>query len=157
MQHRMRTHQLSEYQILDVLKKEQVGTLATINEDGSPYATPMHFAYHEQKLYLHGLPAGQKIDNLRRCSRVSFTVYHMDALLLDESGKPCDTNTAYQSVIIGGNASLLAETDAREFALGLIIDKYTPHLSDQPLPKNMVKGTAVIVIDITSMTGKYWE
>ena len=157
MQHRMRTHQLSECQILDVLKKEPVGTLATINEDGSPYAAPMHFAYCEKKLYLHGLPIGQKIENLRRCSRVGFTVYHMDALLLDENGRPCDTNTAYQSVIMSGNASLLAEMDAKKSALGLIIDKYTPHLSGQPLPENMVKGTAVIVVDITSITGKYWE
>lgn len=156
MQHRMKTHQLTEAQISALLKSEQVGTLATINEDGSPYATPMHFVFHEGKLYMHGLPAGQKIENLRRCGRVCFTVYRMDGLILDENEKPCDTNTAYQSVIVRGTASLLTDADEKRAALGLIVGKYTPQLSDKPLPENMVRGTAVIMIDISDMTGKYW-
>lgn len=157
MQHRMRTHQLAKEQILEILRKEQVGTLATINKDGSPYAIPVHFAYHDGKIYMHGLPAGQKVENLKRCSKVSFTVYHMDALLLDENEKPCDTNTAYRSVIVSGDASFLTETEAKKFALGHIIEKYTPQLSDKPLPENMVNGTAVMMVDITAVTGKYWE
>lgn len=105
---------------------------------------------------MHGLSAGQKIENIRRCGKVCFTVYHMDALLLDESEKPCDTNTAYQSVIISGTAALLTEADEKRAALGLIIGKYTPQLATKPLPDNMVRGTAVIMIDISDMTGKYW-
>ena len=157
MQHRMKTHQLTEAQIVEVLKKEPVGTLATINEDGSPYATPMHFVYQDGKLYMHGLPAGQKIDNLRRCSDICFSVYHMEGLLLDEDEKPCDTNTAYQSVIINGKASFLTDVDEKRYALGMIIGKYTPQLSDKPILENMIKGTAVIMINIVAVTGKYWE
>lgn len=157
MQYRMKTHQLSEKQIKEILSKEQVGTLATINEDGSPYATPIHFVYNDGKLYMHGLPAGQKIENIRRNGSVNFMVYHMSGLLLDENENPCDTNTAYQSVIVSGNASLLTEMDAKKTALGLIVEKYTPQFSNKPLPEKMVKGTAVIVVDIKSMSGKYWE
>lgn len=157
MQHRMKTHQLTEEQIRTVLEQEQVGVLATINEDGTPYATPMHFAYHDGRLYMHGLPAGQKVSNLKRCGSVCFTVYHMTGLLLDENGKPCDTNTAYQSVIVSGTASFLTDLDAKRAALGRIVGKYTPQLADRPLPDNMVRGTAVIEIDIAAATGKYWE
>ena len=157
MQYRMKTHQLSEKQIEEILSKEQVGTLATINEDGSPYATPIHFVYNDGKLYMHGLPAGQKIENIRRNGNVSFTAYHMSGLLLDENEIPCDTNTAYQSVIISGNASFLTEVNAKKSVLERIVEKYTPQLSNKPLPDKMVKGTAVIVVDIKSMSGKYWE
>lgn len=157
MQRRMKTHQLSEKQTEEILKIEQVGTLATINEDGSPYATPIHFVYDNGKIYMHGLPAGQKIENIRRNGSVSFMVYHMNGLLLDENEIPCDTNTAYQSVIISGNASFITEPNAKKTVLELIVGKYTPQLSDKPLPEKMVKGTAVIMIEITSMSGKYWE
>lgn len=157
MQYRMKTHQLSEKQIEEILKREQVGTLATINEDGSPYATPIHFVYDNGKIYMHGLPAGQKIENIRRNGSVSFMVYHMKGLLLDETEIPCDTNTAYQSVIISGNASFITELNAKKSVLELIVGKYTPQLSGKPLPEKMVKGTAVIMVDITSMSGKYWE
>lgn len=157
MQYRMKTHQLSENRIEEILKNEQVGTLATINEDGSPYTTPIHFVYCDKKLYMHGLPAGQKIENIRRNASVSFTVYRMNGLLLDENENPCDTNTAYQSVIIAGKASLLTNPDAKRSALELIVGKYTPQLSDKPLPEKMVKGTAVIAVDITSASGKYWD
>lgn len=157
MQYSMKTHQLSKKQIEEILKREQVGTLATINEDGHPYATPIHFVYDGGKLYMHGLPAGQKIENISRNGIVSFTVYHMNGLVLDKNEIPCDTNTVYQSVIISGNASILTELNAKKSALELIIKKYTPQLSDKPLPEKMIKGTAVIMVDITSMTGKYWK
>lgn len=84
-------------------------------------------------------------------------VYHMNGLLLDENEIPCDTNTAYQSVIISGNASFITEPNAKKSVLELIVGKYTPQLSDKPLPEKMVKGTAIIMVDITSMSGKYWE
>lgn len=157
MQYRMKTHQLSGKQIEEILKREQVGTLATINEDGTPYATPIHFVFENGRLYMHGLPAGQKIENIRRNGSVSFMIYHMNGLLLDENEIPCDTNTAYQSVIISGNASLLSDLTAKKSVLESIIAKYTPQLLDKSLPEKMVKGTAVIVVDITSMSGKYWE
>lgn len=157
MQYRMKTHQLSEKQIEEILKKEQVGTLATINEDGTPYATPVHFVFENGRLYMHGLPSGQKIENIRRNGSVSFMAYHMNGLLLDENEIPCDTNTAYQSVIVSGNASLLVDLNAKKSVLESIVAKYTPQLLDKALPEKMVKGTAVIIVDITSISGKYWE
>lgn len=153
----MKTHQLSAGQMEKLLETEQVGTLATVNEDGSPYTTPVHFLYQDARLYIHGLPAGKKLDNLKRISAVCFSVYRMDALLFDEAGKPCDTNTRYQSVIIQGNASILADAKEKACVLDGFVNKYTPHLSGVPLPENRVKGTGVISVAISEMTGKYWE
>lgn len=156
MQYRMKKYQLNEEQISRLLYKMQVASLATTNYDGTPYVTPVHFLYLNGHVYIHGLPAGKKIDNIKANPTVSLSVYEMDCLLLDSEGKPCDTNTKYQSVILQGTASLLTDIDTKETVLDGIVKKYTPHISNKTLPKNMVKGTAVIKISIEQVTGKYF-
>lgn len=157
MQHRMKTHQLSEEQIHQLLECSQIGSLVTLNSDGTPYVTPMHFVYYQNAIFTHGLPNGKKLDNIADDPRVGFCVYEMDKLLLDKEGKPCDTNTKYESVIISGTARLADDINEKENILKKIVEKYTPHLASKELPINMVKGTVVIQIDITEITGKYYS
>ena len=38
-----------------------------------------------------------------------------------------------------------------------IIRKYTPHLTQKEIPDNMLRGTAVIKIEITRKSGKYYK
>ena len=157
MQHRMKTHPLTKEKIDKLLSSTSTGSLATLNNDGSPYVIPVHFLYHNDAIYIHGLPKGQKIDNIRADSRVSMTVYEMDSLLLDPSEKPCDTNTKYESVIVSGKAILVDDREHKKGVLAGIVKKYTPHLTQKELPDNMVKGTAVIKIEMQNVTGKYYE
>ena len=157
MQYRMKTHPLSDDRLNDLLNRVETGSLATMNEDGTPYNTPVHFVYINSSIYVHGLPKGQKIDNIIRNSKVGFTAYDMQALLLDENGKPCDTNTKYESIILSGNAMLVEDIQVKEDILKKVVEKYTPHLAGKELPAPMVKGTAVIQIDIMEMTGKYYS
>ena len=56
-----------------------------------------------------------------------------------------------------GTAEIVCDTERKRAVLDAIVDKYTPQLSGIRLPDNMVKGTAVVEIRITEMTGKYWE
>lgn len=157
MQHRMKTHQLSEEQIHRLLERSQTGSLATLGLDGTPYIIPIHFIYYQNAIFAHGLPKGKKIDNISNDARVGFCVYEMDKLLLDPNGKPCDTNTKYESVIISGTAKLVDNIEEKNSVLKEIIKKYTPHLVNRELPNNMVKGTAVIRIDLSTITGKYYS
>ncbi|MHB7981024.1 pyridoxamine 5'-phosphate oxidase family protein [Clostridium sporogenes] len=157
MQYRMKTHPLSEEGLNDLLSRVQTGSLATLNADGTPYNTPVHFVHINECIYVHGLPKGQKIDNIIRDSKVGFTVYDMQELLLDANGKPCDTNTKYESAIATGSAALVEDMGEKKMVLQKIVEKYTPHLMDAPLPENMVRGTAVIRISIAELTGKYYE
>ncbi len=39
--------------------------------------------------------------------------------------------------------------------LNKMVEKYTPQFAGKELPDNMIKGTAVIEIDIVECTGKY--
>ncbi len=156
MQHRMKTHPLTQEKIDNLLGAASTGSLATLNPDGSPYVTPVHFLYYGGAVYLHGLPLGRKVDNIKADPRVSMTVYEMEALLLDPEEKPCDTNTKYESVILAGKAIILEDIETKREILREIVKKYTPYLGSKELPENMVKGTAVIKIDIHDITGKYY-
>ena len=157
MQNRMKNHQLTEVEINELLEKAEIGSLATLNLDGSPYIIPIHFIYYNSKIYAHGLPKGKKIDNIINDSRVSFCAYEMENLLLDPNGEPCETNTKYKSVIISGESNIIEDLELKNNILREIVKKYTPQLVDNEIPDSMVKGTAVIRIDILSITGKYYE
>lgn len=156
MQHRMKTHQLDRQQIDSLLDRAEVASLATINADGTPYVTPVHFLYQEGAVYVHGLPAGQKIGNIKANPAVCLTVYEAGPFLFDLTGNPCNTNTSYQSIIIQGTASLLTDVGAKKTVLEGLVKKYTPALSDRALPENMIKGTAVLKIQADATTGKYY-
>ncbi len=156
MQHRMQTHPLTEQQINHLLLRAQTGSLATLNPDGTPYSNPIHFVYYDEAIFIHGLPKGKKLDNIAHDSRVGFSVYEMNELLLEPQGKPCNTNTKYESVIISGMAKLVDDIEEKRTVLKRIVEKYTPHIVNNEIPDNMVKGTAVIRIDVTEITGKYY-
>lgn len=156
MQHRMKTHCLTERQIEELLERVQTASFSTLNADGSPYITPMHFVYYDNAIFTHGLPRGQKLDNIAVDPRIGCSVYEMDKLLPDAGGAPCDTNTKYESVIISGTAKLVHDIGEKKVILKKIVEKYTPYLSDRELPENMVRGTAVMRIDIAEMAGKYY-
>ncbi len=153
----MKTHQLTQEQIESLLQELEIGTLALINEDGSPYAVPMHFVWYEGAFYFHGLKAGKKINNIKNNPKACFNTYRMGEFQLPESCLPCDTNTTYQSVTASGTISLIDDLDCKRRVLNAIVDKFTPSFSGTVLPGNMVRGTAVIELKPTEITGKYWE
>ena len=152
----MKTHPLTQEQIENLLLKSQIGSLATLNTNNTPYVVPIHFLYQNKTIYFHGLPKGQKIDNIQTNPNVSMTVYEMQDLLLPPNGEPCETNTKYHSVIIAGTASIVTDLPKKQTILKGIVQKYTPELINNPLPKKMVKATAIIKIQILEITGKYY-
>lgn len=156
MQQRMKEHPLTDAQIHALLCASTVGTLATLDSDGAPYALPVHFVWEDGNVYIHGLPRGQKLDNIARDGRVSFMTYRMDGLLMPDNDIPCDVNTRYESVVIRGAASLVEDEERKVAILRRIVAKYTPRLKDHPLPPAMVAGTAVIEVTPVSITGKYY-
>ena len=156
MQNRMKENPLSATQIVELLQNCQVGTISTLMEDGRPYSVPIHFALYNNKLYLHGLPRGQKIDNIKKDNRVCFETFEMAANLLDDVDTACEVNTVYRSVVILGTAAILENYNEKEAALNAIVQKYTPRFAGKKLPENMINGTAVIEITPTETTGKYY-
>ena len=154
MQTRMKEHPLTAEQIDCLLGAAQVGHLATQGDNGFPYVTPLHFALMNDRVYFHGLAAGQKLKNLRANPKVCFEVTGPHSFIQAE--KPCGTNTAYQSVIIMGSAVVVEDEAAKTAALDAIVAKYTPQHNGAGYPANMLKMTAVVEITIHAITGKYY-
>ncbi|WRS28044.1 pyridoxamine 5'-phosphate oxidase family protein [Oscillospiraceae bacterium MB08-C2-2] len=151
----MKRFQLTEKQVEELLHRAEVGRLGTIGEDGYPYVIAMHFVYHKGSIYMHGLPKGQKIDNIQKYPKVCFEVDELLGLQIDADGKACNTEAVYNSAVIRGTARILEEIESKREVLGKLVEKYTPQFAGQELPENMVKGTAVIEIRIDTSTGKY--
>lgn len=156
MQNRMKNHPLNEAGQLALLHRTQTGSLATLNEDGSPYVLPVHFIFMDGSLYFHGLPQGQKLDNLKRNDAVCFCAYEMKGLLLDGSGVPCEVNTEYESVVISGKAEIVEQSEEKAAAFTKIIEKYTPGLSFAAIRQAALQATMVVKIVPTQITGKYF-
>jgi hypothetical protein len=157
MQKRMKDHQLSDEEVSSLLENAASGVLATLDADKTPYSVPVHFVYANEKIFIHSLNAGEKIENICRDPRVGFTVYRMEGLLYNADAKsPCSVNTTYQSVIMKGTAVLIKDPEIKRQVLLAIVKKYTPELANLPLPENAVLQTAVIEIMPTACTGKYY-
>lgn len=157
MKHRMKTYLLSKEQLKDLLSRVQTGSLAMFNPDGTPYGVQVYFVFINDCIYMHGLPKGQKIDNIIHDSKIGFAAYEMQNLLLDTNGNPCDTNTKYESVIVIGNASLVEDMAERKTVLQKFVKKYAPYLAEMPFSNSMVRDTIIIRINIAELTGKYYE
>lgn len=151
----MKSHQLTETQIEDLLLEEHIGRLATLNSNGFPYITPVHFIYSNKKIYIHGLLKGQKIDNIQNNPKVCFEIDKMEKFLLSEV--PCDVNTEYVSVIIMGEAKILNNEDEKSEVLKKIVEKHVPSLVGREFPKNMLKATGVIEVSVIECTGKFYK
>lgn len=156
MQGRMKQHQLSTEEIDDVLRKGEVGRIATQNDNGYPYVVPVHYIVFENKIYIHGLIKGQKISNLLNNNKVGFEVDEMGEIIPDNVD-PCGTNTAFRSVIILGIARMIEDREIKEKILHDIVTKYTPQLSHLNFPEKMIKATGIIEISPIETTGKYYK
>lgn len=154
MQYRMKKYQLSEEEISDLLAKTDVGRLGTIDESGGPYVIAMHYVAYRGNIYLHGLPKGEKIDNISRNPKVCFEIDEMNGIVPGEK-IACGTEALYSSVVIRGRAAILTDPGYKREVLDQLVCKYTPRYAGKELPEKMVQATAVIEIIPETCTGKY--
>lgn len=157
MQHRTKTHLLTKEEIKEALNLAQVGRIGIVCSDGLPYVLPLHFVYADEKIYLHGLPKGKKIEGIKQNPNVCFEIDQMVSLLKEGVENPCDVNTEFNSVILQGKASLVGDFEEKKSALKRIVEKFTPLLINQEIPDKMIQGTAIIRIDILNSTGRYYR
>ena len=61
--------------ILPVTATVAVGSLATVNEDGSPWSTPLHFAFGDEVVVWLSSAQTQHSENIERDDRVSIVLW----------------------------------------------------------------------------------
>ncbi len=143
--------QITEEECIRILKTERRGILAMIGEEGYPYAIPLNYFYDETdgKIWLHGAKEGYKIDSLRKCPRVCFTV--MDPGILKED----DPFFWVTSVVVRGTAELVEDRELTYKRLRELGLKYYPSAAytDEVMARSASK-VQMIAVTIDHMTGK---
>ena len=148
---RKKKNEISMSEIQELLRKSRRGVLAMYGDDGYPYAIPVNYMYDKenQKIYFHGSRVGHKVDALRSCEKVCFTVYGNETIK-QEAWAPF-----LQSVVVFGRCHLLENNaelldELKKFAM-----KYYPNeqLVNQEIAK-AGKAVQLFVIEIDHLSGK---
>jgi hypothetical protein len=130
-----------------------VGRLGTVGREGYPMVKPLNFVYHEGRIYFHSAREGEKIEDIKRDGRVCFEV-DLPLAFVRAEGSPCKADYRYQSVICTGRARLVEDPEEKLRAFTALMEKYQPEGGYGDFPEERVALTAVIRIDVLTMTGK---
>lgn len=159
--------------IIKFLDEERVGRVASIDEQGYPQIIPMNFVYVKNELidtqsdiknigavYMHSHPIGEKIENIKRNSKVGFEVDSYVCFLPSYYFHPTDASqadTLYISVVIKGNAAIVQDPDEKANALNALMKKYQKELGYESLSSSMgsVREVTVLKVVPDQIRGKY--
>ena len=150
----------SKDKIIKFLNEESTGRISSIDEQGFPQIIPMNFVFLNDSVYMHSHIRGEKIENIKRNSKVGFEVDRNLEFLPSYFSDPEDASladTLYISVVIKGEAQLVEDNEEKVLALNGLMEKYQPEGQYKPMNKNMgvLDATAVIKIIPKEMNGKY--
>jgi len=150
----------SKDRIRKFLDEEQTGRIATIDENGFPQIIPMNFVFINNSIYMHSHIKGQKLDNIKRNSKVGFEVDRNLEFLPSYFSDPDDASLAdtfYISVVIKGDAKIIEDRNEKVLALNGLMKKYQPEGKYLPMTSDMevLEHTAVIKVVPKEMNGKY--
>ena len=127
------------------------GVLAVNGDGGYPYAIPVNYLYDEpeRKIYFHGARAGHKVDALRTCDKVCFTVLG-DETVREEAWAPY-----LRSVVVFGRCRLLEQSPETMALLKRFAMKYYPEeqLADEEIRQDGA-AAQLFEIEIHHLSGK---
>ena len=134
-----------------LLNESRRAVLAVNGDNGYPYAIPLNYIYDEKsnKIYFHGSRVGHKIDSIKACDKVCFTVYG------NETIKDLSWAPYMQSVIVFGRCHLI---ENQEEALQLVKKMAMKYYPDEKLVDEEIESSGKAVqmfeIEIEHMSGK---
>ena len=150
----------SRDKIIQFLNEEQTGRISSIDENGYPQIIPMNFVLINNIVYMHSHIRGEKLNNIKRNSKVGFEVDRNLEFLPSYFSDPDDASladTLYISVVIKGEAVLVEDRKEKVLALNGLMEKYQPEGQYTPMREDMdvLDATAVIKVTSKKMNGKY--
>ncbi len=147
---RRRDRELSEDETREILGRADHGVLATVGEDGWPYAVPLNHALLGNVLYIHCASEGHKLENIANEERVSYCAV--------ASAKVVSSmlSTLYESAVVFGRAAPVTDAEEKRKALMALIGRFCGDSTQQTERALAQCGpeTVVIRIDVERITGK---
>lgn len=148
---RKKRNELGDKEVEKLLQSTRRGILAVNGDNGYPYAIPINYLYDKenQKIYFHGARVGHKVDALKTCDKVCFTVYGNE-IIKEEAWAPY-----MQSVVVFGRCHLLEEGKKANAILKQFAMKYYPseQLVDEEIER-AGKAVQIFEIEIEHSSGK---
>lgn len=147
---RRKRQQLDDGECVAILQKSTSGTLALLGDGGYPYAVPISYVYHSDRLYFHSAVSGHKVDAIRGCDKASFCVVERDEV------HPERYTTFFRSVIAFGRIHIIEDEAAKQDVARMLGNRYNPN-HDEALQKEIESGLSrmlAICFDIEHLTGK---
>ncbi len=131
--------QMSDEECIELLRSSKRGVLSMIGDGGYPYGVPMNHLYcpEDGHIYFHGSKAGHKIDSLRSCGKVSYTVIDEGRR---EEGKWW---LCFRSVIVFGRIREVRDENAIQEICRSLGNKFT---SDQAFIDDVIRRYSAAVL-----------
>lgn len=152
---RRQNRAITEAEAREILTRADDGVLATVSEDGWPYAVPVNHVLIGDALYIHCALDGHKIANIAHDERVSYCAIASAQVV------PEMLSTLYESAIVFGRAAMVTDKDEKCHVLKLLTERFCgqSEATDRQFEEHMKKyrdgdGTGVIRIAIERITGK---
>src|SRR5574344_1229134 len=141
---------LGKEKSLAILEKMTCGVLALHGDDGYPYAVPISYVLHEDRIYFHSALSGHKIDAINGNEKASFCVIEKDEIISEKY------TTYFRSVIVFGKVHILQNEDEKREAIEILAAKYSPSQVEgrkMEIDKEF-KRLCIIELTIEHITGK---
>ena len=122
--------------IISLLDEHRIMTIATLRPDGWPQATTVGYAHDGLVLYFLCGKDSQKAANIARDDRVSVTVDHDTAQVVDIAG-----------LSLAGHAHAVVDDDEAERAMRLLAARYPPQ--QPPLEMPSAADVRIVRVDPT--------
>ena len=146
---RRQERQIPAQEAMDILARAEYGTMATVNEDGWPYAVTVNHIVMDGAICFHCAYEGQKIDNILRDKKVCFTA------VAETQPVPEKFTTKYESAVVFGEAELI-DGDEKRAALRMLVQKFASQFAeagDVSIEKSFER-TAIVRITPVHIAGK---
>jgi len=119
-------------------------------DQGQPYVVPLSFGYDGKAVYFHSARLGRKLEILRHNNRVCVEFEIVQDLITGPAA--CNWSVHFKSVMGFGRAHILEDPDQKRVALALLMAQYTE--GQFTFPDDMVTRTAIIMVELNSISGK---
>lgn len=126
-----------------ILERNYIGTLASVDEDGSPRSTPVHMAFDGRYIYWLSTPDKIHSKNIARDPRVHLSVFSPD------------TTQGLQGVYVKGEAEALPESEQQ-----WIYRRVRTHVGGDKMPGSLKTSSPyrlpIGTLDEQKSTGNCW-
>ena len=144
-------NEISIERCLSLLSRERRATLAVNGEEGYPYSIPINYVFlqKENQIAFHSSKKGYKVDCLKKCDKICFTVYG------DEEVKDLDWAPYLKSVVIFGRCHIVEDQEELFRSLKVYALKYYP---DEKMVDEEIElaktAVSMFEIEIEHISGK---